>query len=103
LVSPALNYGKTQKPIVETRAFFALLFVALLFIIGAASLLWPGEETAPKKNVAQITVLFESKGKLQEESPVMYKNRKIGAVRSIQLGDRPAGPGGYYHVKVDVD
>lgn len=66
-------------------------------------MLWPSDEESPEKNFAQITVLFESTGELQEEAPVVYKESRIGTVRSIQLGEGPSGPGGYYHVDVGVD
>lgn len=82
---------------------FALLGAALLLAAVGGYLLWPCTEPPPEKNAAHVTVLFESKGPLQEGSPVVYKESTIGTVRSIRLGESPSGPGGYYHVDVAVD
>ena len=84
-------------------SFWAFAFVVSLLVLGAVFLLWPSEENASEEeDMARIIVLFETKDELQEGSPVVYKESTIGKVYSIQLGEKPSGPGGYYHVQLDI-
>lgn len=98
----AKRRNRSSRP--SKRGFIlSLLVLALLLAVGGTYLIWPREESAPEKDSVRLTILFESKGMLQEGSPVVYKESKIGTVRSIQLGESPSGPGGYYHADVAVD